>query len=69
MLENLLDWAGFHDAAFGQQEHFICDLAGKAHFVRHENEIAAGVAQFFDGVEDFGGHLRIEGGSRFIEQQ
>ncbi len=69
LIKYLSDWAGLGDLAIVKKGDVIGDLAGEAHFVGYQDEIAAFFAEFFDHVEDFGGHFRVERGSGLIEEQ
>ena len=69
VVENLLDGAGFDDAAIGDEGDVVGDLAGKTHFVGDQDKIASLLAEFLNDVEHFGGHFRIERGSGFVKQQ
>jgi hypothetical protein len=46
----------------------VGEAAGKTHFVRDEEEVAALALDFLDEFEHLGGHFGIERGGRFVEE-
>jgi hypothetical protein len=69
MFEHRSRRAAGDDLAAADKRHLVGHLAGKSHFVGHEDEAGAEVFELADHLEDFGGHFRIEGGGRLVEEQ
>ena len=69
MFEHRRRRAAGDDLPAADKRHLVGHLAGKAHLVSHEDEAGAKVFELADHLEDFGSHLRIEGGGRLIEEQ
>src|SRR4030095_1328733 len=68
-LQDLFDGSVLGNSAPSNKDDVVSYPPGKCHLVRHQHEIAAFGAEFCNHVEDFGGHLRVKGGCRFIEEQ
>ena len=61
--------AGFDDGAGGEESDDVTDAAGEAHGVGDEEEVTLFAFELFDGVENFGGGLGIEGGGGLVEKE
>ena len=66
--ENLLRCSFFHNIAIFHEDHFICYISGKSHFMRNNNHCDPFIRDFFHNGKHFTCQLRIECGGRFIKQ-
>lgn len=56
-------------AAIGNECDAVGRATGEAHLVGDENDGFAGFTEFHNHIENFGGHLGIEGGCGFVEEE
>jgi hypothetical protein len=67
--EDLHDGAEFYEATFGKETDLVADLAGEAHLVGDEDEVASFFTELFNHVQDFRGHFGVKGGGGFVEEK
>src|ERR1700709_2242978 len=58
----------FLSAPLMQEHHMVRDIARKDHLVRNHDHRAALFGKLLHHIQHFADQLRIEGGSRFVEQ-
>lgn len=56
-------------AALGNERNAVGRASGEAHLVGDKNDGFPGFTELHNHIENFGGHLRIEGGCGFVEEE
>jgi len=68
-LEKLSSSRALKHAAIGDECDAVGRAACEAHLVGDENDGFAGFTEFHNHIENFGGHLGIESGCGFVEEE
>lgn len=69
MLEKLLCCGTLQHTSLSDEGDAVSRTACEAHLVGDKDDGFAGFTQLGNHIEDFGGHLGIEGGSGFVQKQ
>lgn len=69
LVEKLGCCGAFRNAAVGYERDEIRRVASKSHFVGYEDDGFSGGSEFRDDIQNLGGHLGIESGGGFVEEQ
>ena len=68
VVEYLVGRALFNDTPAVEKDHAGRDLAGKAHFVRHDGKGHALVCKLLHDVEHFADHFGVERGGGLVKE-
>jgi hypothetical protein len=69
LVEKLRGLGAFRNAAIGYERDEIRSVAGKSHFMGYEDDGFSRGSEFRDDIQNLGGHLGIESGGGFVEEQ